>query len=93
MRNLTKTSVVAALVGAFALAPAAQARTVYGTVVDVDPVRAGAPRQVCESNRGGGYDNRYYDRQGYQDNNRVGGAVAGAVMVTVVVALQVALLA
>lgn len=81
MRNLTKTSVVAALVGAFALAPAAQARTVYGTVVDVDPVRAGAPRQVCESSRGDGYyDDRRYDRQGYQDNNRVGGSVAGAVI-------------
>lgn len=77
MLNLTKASLTTALLGALVMAPAAQARTVYGVVVDVDPIRAGGARQVCEPDHR--YDRRYDNRYG-RDHNNVGGTVAGAVI-------------
>jgi uncharacterized protein YcfJ len=86
MRNLTKASLATALLGALMAAPAAQARTVYATVLDVEPIRTGYQHQVCEPNyryndhrRDRYYDDRYSynDRR---DHNNVGGAVAGAII-------------
>ena len=86
--NMTKIPLLAAsLTAALALAGPAQARSYYGTVVDVDPVTAGGGRveRVCR-NVGGydRYDNRYDNRSSQyrhdRDPNRVGGAVAGAVI-------------
>lgn len=86
MRNLTKASLATALFGALMAAPAAQARTVYATVLDVAPIRTGYQHQVCEPNyryNDHRRDRYYDDRYSYNDrraHNNVGGAVAGAII-------------